>query len=198
MERLLFGAMPEGRDCGACVTCCRDLLINDPELKKPAFTLCQHCTGSGCGIYETRPSVCRSWNCVWRELGALPDALRPDRCGVMFDLDRVRPPGHVFEELFISAITDDAANLDRPEVRQALDMFVQQGQLPVWLSVGGDRRRLLYPSGPVVDAILDRSEERPVADAALAEAADRWLAAFRPFADLLAKHEAENPPWGLA
>lgn len=197
LETMLFGAMPADRDCGACVTCCRDLNILTPELVKPAFTLCPHCTGSGCGIYETRPSVCRSWHCLWRWLGALPDELRPDRSGVMFDLDRTRPPTNIFEHVYVAAHTDDAAHFKQPEVAKALNMFVRQGQLPLWLYVKAEKR-LVYPAGPIVDAIINIDAPLPGTDPALNAAARRWLDGYLPFADILAKHEIEHPPEGVA
>lgn len=197
LERMLFGEMPRDRECGTCVTCCRDLYIVTPELTKPAHVLCPHCTGAGCGIYDTRPSVCRMWNCVWRQLPALPDDLRPDRCGVMFDLDRVRPPTNLFEEVFIAARTGDAASFDRPEVRKGIDMFIRQGVFPVWLDVR-DEKKLIYPAGPIVDVILAIDDPPPGTGAALLGAARRWLDGYLPFAEMLARHEIEHPPLGLA
>lgn len=71
--------------CGTCTMCCKLLGVED----KPAGKWCPHCTqGRGCGIYETRPELCRVYKCGWllsqddpgREL---PPDLRPDRCKVM-------------------------------------------------------------------------------------------------------------------
>lgn len=38
----------------------------------------------GCGIYPVRPPVCRRFQCAWLSAPNLPEAMRPDRCGVMF------------------------------------------------------------------------------------------------------------------
>lgn len=43
-----------------------------------------HLVPSGCGIYEERPAVCRRFQCGWLLAENLPEALRPDRCGVLF------------------------------------------------------------------------------------------------------------------
>ena len=75
-----------GRECGGCTVCCKALKIDVPELKKLAGVLCRHCTGVGCGIYETRPPVCKEWYCGWRRLPDLDDQWRPDRCGVLIDV----------------------------------------------------------------------------------------------------------------
>ena len=40
----------------------------------------------GCGIYETRPSICRGYRCLWLQ-GGLEDDERPDRTGGIVDLE---------------------------------------------------------------------------------------------------------------
>ncbi|TKW70576.1 MAG: hypothetical protein DI543_28680, partial [Bradyrhizobium icense] len=75
--------------------------INEPELKKPVDVLCKHCTGHSCSIYDSRPSVCRGWYCVWRVEKDLPDDMRPDKCGVMFSLDGDAQPQTIFDNFFI-------------------------------------------------------------------------------------------------
>jgi hypothetical protein len=66
------------------------------EFAKPAGTLCQHCTGTGCGIYETRYDVCRGFLCGYRMLPALGDVWRPDRSGIMIRMlePETVPPEH--------------------------------------------------------------------------------------------------------
>jgi hypothetical protein len=72
-----------GRACGECTVCCKELPILSVEMKKPAGVLCEHCVGTGCGIYDSRPPVCRGFICAWRNLDNLEDIWRPDRCGIM-------------------------------------------------------------------------------------------------------------------
>jgi hypothetical protein len=67
--------------CGSCTVCCLALRID--EFGKQAGVMCQHCTGTGCGIYETRYQVCRGFMCGWRLLTGLGDAWRPDRSGIL-------------------------------------------------------------------------------------------------------------------
>src|SRR5215468_4810921 len=72
-----------GRTCGECNACCRyfDLMA---DLDKPCGVLCQHWrTGVGCGVYETRPAVCRDFYCHWLQNDTLDDAWRPDRSGLI-------------------------------------------------------------------------------------------------------------------
>ena len=54
-----------GRSCGKCSMCCK--LLHIIELEKPANQWCKHCKPGygGCSIYETRPSICRSFACGW-------------------------------------------------------------------------------------------------------------------------------------
>jgi hypothetical protein len=52
----------EARACGSCTLCCKVLAIT--ELGKPQGEWCRHCAiGSGCRIYDRRPSECRSFHC---------------------------------------------------------------------------------------------------------------------------------------
>jgi hypothetical protein len=60
-----------------------ELKIDVPELRKKARQPCQHLTGSGCGIYAKRPSVCREFLCGWRLFEELGDDWRPDLSGVL-------------------------------------------------------------------------------------------------------------------
>jgi len=71
-----------GKACGACVMCCTALEI--PELAKPAGPACPHCilTG-GCTIYQSRPQVCRAFECLWLNSRELPPHMRPDRIGTI-------------------------------------------------------------------------------------------------------------------
>jgi hypothetical protein len=67
--------------CGTCTVCCKALRI--VEFDKQAGVMCQHCTGTGCGIYETRYETCKGFLCGWRILPQLGDGWRPDRSGVL-------------------------------------------------------------------------------------------------------------------
>ncbi|MBW8708791.1 MAG: YkgJ family cysteine cluster protein [Alphaproteobacteria bacterium] len=54
-----------------------------PELKKEARVPCPHLGAKGCGIYDTRPGVCRQFLCGWRLFDDMGDDWRPDLSGVM-------------------------------------------------------------------------------------------------------------------
>ena len=71
-----------GKSCGPCTHCCKVLHIE--ELKKPAGPLCVNCmSGGGCGIYLTRPPVCREYECQWLWDRNLPPTMRPDKVGTL-------------------------------------------------------------------------------------------------------------------
>lgn len=93
------------RSCGECSLCCTILRVE--ELAKPAGVDCLHqrsvgpdgrhpaggtrATGAaspvgGCGIYATRPPICRGYRCLWLQ-GGLKDDERPDRLGGVVDLE---------------------------------------------------------------------------------------------------------------
>ena len=71
------------RKCGDCAICCYH--CNVPEMDSPAGQMCSKNTGKGCSIYEDRPAICRPFQCLWLQQEQIPDSLRPDRCGVMFE-----------------------------------------------------------------------------------------------------------------
>jgi hypothetical protein len=73
---------PTGNDCGNCTVCCMALRVI--ELDKEAGPYCKHCLpGKGCGIYETRFEICRTFLCGWRRVPQLGEEWRPDRSGVL-------------------------------------------------------------------------------------------------------------------
>src|SRR5438128_1437727 len=68
--------------CGGCTVCCTALPIVE-DFTKPAGVTCQHCTSTGCGIYETRYPICRTFLCGWLLLPGLDESWRPDRSGIL-------------------------------------------------------------------------------------------------------------------
>lgn len=71
------------RACGPCTACCIGLKIVALELKKKARVPCPHLSGKGCGIYETRPGVCREFLCGWRLFEDMDNSWRPDLSGIL-------------------------------------------------------------------------------------------------------------------
>jgi len=76
---------PSERSCGGCTLCCTVLRVD--ELGKLGGTPCAklRADAGGCGIYQSRPSICRRYRCLWLQ-GAFQEADRPDRIGAVLDL----------------------------------------------------------------------------------------------------------------
>lgn len=67
-----------GRACGSCTLCCKVIAVAD--FNKPPGVWCTHCVrGKGCGIYETRPTDCRTFFCEWMLEPGLGAEWRPER-----------------------------------------------------------------------------------------------------------------------
>jgi hypothetical protein len=178
LNDLIFGPALDDRACGDCVACCVLPDIDTPQLKKPEGQVCVHCTGQGCGIYETRPEVCRSFNCAWKRIASMPPETRPDRLGVMFTLERHLPPRNVFEHLYIAAVAvSEPAALQSRAARDALHMFAE-GVLPVFASWAGTKT-LIHPEPVQAEAIMNPAPQR---DRALVKQGRAWLKRYAPFA----------------
>jgi len=67
-----------GRACGTCTLCCK--LIAVTALDKAPGVWCRHTVkGKGCGIYETRPTECRTFFCHWMLEKGLTPEWKPER-----------------------------------------------------------------------------------------------------------------------
>ena len=81
-RRRLKQAAAKRNECGECDCCCD--VVGVGELNKPINTRCEHMNGKGCAIYAKRPRECQVYRCEWL-MGGWPDALRPDRLGVILN-----------------------------------------------------------------------------------------------------------------
>jgi hypothetical protein len=175
---LLFGPSHDDRPCGDCIACCVLPLIDTPELKKAEGQVCPNCSGKGCAIYDSRPEVCRTFNCAWKRIRSMPPETRPDRLGVMFTLERHLPPRNVFEHLyFVGVATGDARALESPMAQDVVRML-SEGVLPVFVSAGGTKT-LVHPEPNLADAITNPAPQR---DRALVKQGRDWLRRYAPFA----------------
>lgn len=88
--------------CGTCGACCHISFVLEDDFRKPSYTDCPNCVQNfGCKIYQSRPNVCRSFECIWLKSQSrndkMPPELRPDRCGVFFAEDTQTNDPLVFE-----------------------------------------------------------------------------------------------------
>jgi uncharacterized protein len=84
------------RSCGECSSCCRLLEITverAPGFEKPAGEWCKHCVKPGCGIYASRPQLCKDFRCLWLDDERLGPEWRPDVSGLILVW---QPPGSLF------------------------------------------------------------------------------------------------------
>jgi hypothetical protein len=131
-------AMLPGRECGACSVCCVEMEIDDPELSKPDYAPCAHLiAGGGCAIQDRKPRTCRNWFCGWRFLH-LPDAMRPDRCGVMLAPELGNMPGFEKGGLRVVLVDGDRHGLLNGALLDLVARCVAGG-VPIFLSYGNGR-----------------------------------------------------------
>lgn len=81
--------------CGECSVCCTAKPVE--ALGKPEGLPCSRLRleegKGGCGRYQERPAFCKAYECVWR-MGAIggPEG-RPDKLGILFDLEDTHATG---------------------------------------------------------------------------------------------------------
>jgi hypothetical protein len=84
----IMAQVPAKRTCEGCDLCCTAVGVE--EIQKPPGCRCPHLTGEpgkSCGIYATRPIVCREFLCLWRGSDTLlPANLKPARVGFVIAL----------------------------------------------------------------------------------------------------------------
>jgi hypothetical protein len=129
------------------------LAIETPELRKAPGVACAHCTAQGCGIYETRFPICRSYFCGWHGLPELDDSWRPDASGLVLS---PRDGGIEFLAFGGEAALRRAAFLD------FLAQLIAEGT-PAFLSVPGPPGH--YPARTPLNAPLSRIERARWGDA---------------------------------
>jgi hypothetical protein len=128
-------------NCGTCIACCYALAFHAEEdgYKKEAGDMCRHCTGTGCGAYETRYKLCRLFNCAWRGLPQLGEEWRPDKSGVMMlevvgdELPEICRASGVGLEFLI--LTDQSA-IQRPGFAEYIATLVSR-RVAVFLGLPG-------------------------------------------------------------
>lgn len=139
--------MDEMKSCGDCHECCHLPAIRDRhthEVFKSDFADCEYLgEHDGCTIYGERPIPCRAFNCLWRTNIVLDWQLRPDRCGVMFE---VFPT-----EKTVIALTRTDAKWYEGAVKQLIDRMVLDDYC-VWVirlnkDTGNKERNIVLPKG---------------------------------------------------
>ena len=106
------------RICGGCTACCT--VLDVPDAEAPPGCDCSFMIEGGCGIYPTRPNICRDWQCQWmadndHKPPLLRDDEKPDVIGIMFNIDIVEGWGAllVAHELRPGAVDEQVELLER-------------------------------------------------------------------------------------
>jgi hypothetical protein len=145
----------KGRSCEGCTMCCKLLRIE--ALDKPRLQWCTHCDiGSGCKIYEERPSECRVFNCGYLTQAQFGEHWKPvkskmvvalatngKRLTIFVDPDR---PDAWRKEPYYSEIKGWA----RSAAKNQGQVFVSQGWDMIVVTPDGETNFL----GPVTDQQL--------------------------------------------
>lgn len=139
------------RSCGPCVECCRVIKVDDTGdgggdgdgdgFSKPADVMCAHCTTSGCGIYDTRFKVCRTFLCGWladtREL--LRDRDRPDRSRIIITAPGELCPPTLYNRRVLVAHECDPMSSETTG-RELIDRLVRKGYIVIVAARSVDSR----------------------------------------------------------
>ncbi|WP_093663973.1 YkgJ family cysteine cluster protein [Sphingomonas gellani] len=153
LETALLGSVLADRSCGDCTLCCTVLKVDAPDLKKAAGTPCRHLGSGGCSIHAVRPQICRTWFCVWRRVGSLPDEARPDRSGLLVSLNFVREPQNCLEgvSIVVRSLLGSKA-IENGMAARVLDSVCDQ-LVPVWFS-DGSKKMLMHPENEVAEHVI--------------------------------------------
>ncbi len=120
--------------------CCTALPIA-ADFTKPAGITCQHCTPSGCGIYETRYAICLGFLCGFLLLPDLEESWRPDRSGILIrviDRDELPEEFHAAGTGMHFTILGGEASIMRPGFADYVATLVRR-DVGVWLSADSPR-----------------------------------------------------------
>lgn len=153
IETMLLGPVVPGRVCGDCTACCTHLTVNSPDFAKPAGVPCVHLGAGGCTIHAVRPTICRTWFCVWRRFADLGDELRPDRSGLLVSLNFVAKPQNLFEGVAINVrLLPGSDAIANGRAAAVLDRLSEE-LVPVWFSDGAEKM-LMHPDREVAALVL--------------------------------------------
>jgi hypothetical protein len=111
------------RPCGDCTVCCTHLTIDTPGFAKVAGVTCANCGPQGCAIYETRYDICRTYRCGWKHAAWLPEAMRPDRSGIVIDFAEPDVPGYELEARLLA--WRDPADFERNPVPDVISSLIE-------------------------------------------------------------------------
>jgi hypothetical protein len=140
--------------------------INKPEIQKKSGARCRHCHETGCGIYDSRPPVCRAYYCAWRTVDIFSEDWRPDRSGV---LPYVETEG-IAEDFDLSTgiglmLVGNPLKIVRQKWFQDFVVTGVMSSVPLFLSVPGPRGHQAATVSLNTEEMLDAIRGNRVKDA---------------------------------
>jgi hypothetical protein len=136
------------RPCDECTECCS--VFGVEEIDKEPWVPCDHLSSAGgCSIYETRPTHCRGFYCLWQTgMGGAGD--RPDKLGVIFAPTNGRTD--FTKQVEVQAYEIEPGAFDKPQVVMLSQRFVDRGKLVIGHTFGGKTYRFMGPADKVAKA----------------------------------------------
>lgn len=143
------------RSCGGCTACCKPLDAYDGIFHKPAGVWCKHCRiGKGCGIYDTRPSVCKGFRCEWLK-GFGEESDRPDKMRVILDFHKLG----FFDEGVCEIWEVSEGALQRPYTAKITRWMVERNIPVTHRPLGGKKMKTFLPPSLMFKEILEVLKE---------------------------------------
>jgi hypothetical protein len=131
--------MEQKRSCGSCTACCKTHVV--PSIKKESNAWWQHCKiGEGCLIYDTRPSECADYACLWLK-GEGSEEDRPDLSQCVIDVDFVPYIGRMLSITSLRPNAHETAVIAREQIKKAI-----RCRMPIFIEGETARGRLLIPA----------------------------------------------------
>lgn len=129
------------RTCRDCGLCCTHMAVK--ELDKPVGVRCVHLRGTRCSRYETRPQICREFECAWLQGAPCP---KPARDHVIA-IEAIMPHGN--------GISVHYAGKPTAHAKRWIDLAARR--VVVFL-INGNKRTIKGPA-PLVSMIVDAAAE---------------------------------------
>jgi hypothetical protein len=81
-----------GRSCDGCTKCCEGWLTADIYgfPMGPEEGSCKFLSKFGCGIYPVRETLCKNFQCDWKENYLIPQNMKPDKSNVILLAKRLK------------------------------------------------------------------------------------------------------------
>lgn len=166
---LLDSISPEQkRPCGDCDFCCKAPAIEETSLDrdtkedknfqlKPACQACQFAKGKGCSIYEDRPSVCKSYQCLWSS-GVIPAKHFPMKRGVAWCSQAAEDEHGEIHPLFVGHALDVEKCLKDPHTIGLIASFLKGGEV-IGVTIRDDKQAIHFqPSGRGMRGKINQSD----------------------------------------